>query len=907
MATTYGIRVYGSGTYEFNTEISILNPPGENSAKYQNYYAKVATTELYTENYLVLGRNIVEYNGRIWFNFESTVRLNDILTLNSIYMMYASEHDVGPLIITDPYRTLTNTVIATTSSIPVNGVNISGNWAVIAWTGGVSHPSGSAGIGTANSNYLDEIKFVNRPFFYFMGNYNSDYYTSSNYIFSMVSNVTPGFTHYSTNFYTYIKTGYKATLIQNNAVPGKVLGTVANSVISPYVFDFTNTFLPEKNTYDLVWSNNDFYLKNTSIGKLDQYDYLHASPDGAWLYNIGSTSDVAQLNNSVYINGVVYGGAVSTYVGNYVTYDNVGITFQTAPGTNISAGTQYYIRDSTHEFIMCSTTNNNFWALKYKISATRGGTPIVLQGYRTSTSRVRTYSYSFYSSGYIPPNQTRIYRILDTTYIIRAKLSLNHAFILLVHNNLYGGIPLTSNPTKDINYPSALKKAVSTRPQIIKAFLDNTSANLIPSEAEITYWKSRDLGTANNIFNTAITSYNQANYSQYNSNVAVRTAWANIQCPFTENQIANLNGSPSQAVTTGYTMLLLNSNDTNNKIQDSSSYEATLSYSGTLPVNSQTDLTYLGTMQLGNNRYYSATSNNNVITSVPLTYNFTIEFMIKPDSVVAVIINAPNYYIYYSGGYIYFVAGGITVQIGQVNQSQWNHVAIVAIPIIDPNNNNNNNPVQYIQGYTNGIRRISSNAITIPPSLAFGYMQFGGPTSGWGSQFSGYLAQVRIVWGISVYNNTSSFTVSTSKPLWSRVSTVSSFVELPEAPIVKEYLNYFSNKPKSTIEYWMQRGGDKNLTTIYDTTNVTWNLIDRFTIPAGHTIQKSYPQFSTREFQVTQLVVGGSYVMAGISGLNNSPIINTITKYVPSGAVSDNYSFQFSGSNVVTSIIIFVR
>ena len=97
----------------------------------------------------------------------------------------------------------------------------------------------------------------------------------------------------------------------------------------------------------------------------------------------------------------------------------------------------------------------------------------------------------------------------------------------------------------------------------------------------------------------------------------------------------------------------------------------------------------------------------------------------------------------------------------------------------------------------------------------------------------------------------------------------------------------------------MQRGGDKTLSTIYDTTDVTWNLIDRFTIPAGYTITKSYPQFSTREFQVTQLVVG-DYINTGTSGLNSAPLINTIAK-------SNDYSFQFSGSNVVTSIIVFVR
>lgn len=877
---TYGIRVYGSGTSEFNSEIDTLNAQ-DNTGKINNNNAKTELTELYTQNYLVLGKNIVEYNARIWFNFESTVRLNDILTLSDILKMFSSESDRGALIQTDPNQTCT--VIATTSQITVNNINISGNWAVIAWTGGSSHPSGSGPLTTPNTNYLDEIKIVYRFTFYFTGNYNYvfDSYPGNSqgtpYIFSMVTG--------STSFNTYAKTTYKVTVIENTELPGKVLGTVANSVITPYVYDATSNYLPGKTTYNLAWSGNDFYLSGASIGKLDQYDYLHASPDGVWLYNMGSTSDVAQLDNSYGI----YGGPVSTYVGNYVTYDNMGIRFQTAPGTNITAGTQYYIRDSTHEYIMCSTTNNYFWALKYKISLTRGGTPIVLQGYRTSTSRVTTYTVYVYNS-YYNSYQARTYRRLNTTYITKTKLSLNQAFFFLAHNDLYGGYPaLSSNPPKDTYYPSALKKVVSTRPQIISAFLDNTSANLIPTETEITYWKSRDLGTANNIFNSEITTYNQNNYSQYTSNSALRTAWTNIRCPFTESQIANLNGSPSQAIATGYTMLLLNSNDTNNKIQDTSNYQTPTGFSGTLPVSSQTDLTYMGTMQLSSSSYYSATSTS-VLQSVALTYNFTIEFMVKPtNSAGSVIIWAPNYYIYYNNGTVYFTNGVATVSASGINSNQWNHVAIVAIPI---------NNSQYIEIYVNGIKAVSSAAITTPPNLSFGYIQFGGPISGWNT-FIGYLAQVRVVWGISVYNNTSSFTVSTSKPLWSRVSAVNSLVNLPAAPIIKAYLNYFSNKPKSTIEYWMQRGGDKTLSTIYDTTDVTWNLIDRFTIPAGYTITKSYPQFSTREFQVTQLVVG-DYINTGTSGLNSAPLINTIAK-------SNDYSFQFSGSNVVTSIIVFVR
>lgn len=890
---TYGIRVYGSGTSEFNNEINTLNAQ-DNTGRINNSNAKGELTEIFTQNYLVLGKNIVEYNGRIWFNFESTIRLNDIITLNYIRKMFSSEYDIGSLVQTDPYQIQTCTVIATASQINVNNINISGNWAVIAWTGGIpdgtggsSHPSGSGPEIIYNTNYLDEIKYVYRFTFFFTGNYNyvfSSYPGSSQgtlYNFSMITG--------NTSFNTYTKTTYKVTVVQNTYLPGKVLGTVANSVITPYVHDWNSIYLPGKNTYNLTWSNNDFYLSDASIGKLDQYDYLHASADGVWLYNMGSTSDVVQLNNSVYVGGIVYGAAVSTYVGNYVTYDNMGIMFQTAPGTNITAGVEYYIRDSTHESIMCSTTNNNFWALKYKISLTPGGTPIVLQGYRTSTSRVTTYTYSFYSTYYIPNTQTRTYRRLNTSLIIKTKLSLNHAFFLLAHNDLYGGNPLSSNPPKDANHPSALKKVTSTRPQIISAFLDNTSANLIPTETEITYWKSRDLGTANNIFNSEITTYNQNNYSQYISNSALRTAWTNIQCPFTVSQIANLNGSPSQDIAADYTLLLLNSNDTNNKIQDTSNYQSPTSFSGTLPVNSQTDLTYLGTMQLSGSSYYSATGS--AFTGLATTYNFTIEFMVKPTSNSAsAIITAPSYSIIHVSGWIYFTNGVATVQAYGVSYNQWNHVAIVAIPISNS---------QYIEIYINGIKAVSSAAITTPPNLSFGYMQFGGSVSGWNT-FIGYLAQVRVVWGISVYNNTSSFTVSTSKPLWSRVSAVNSLVNLPSAPIIKAYLNYFSNKPKSTIEYWMQRGGDKTLSIIYDTTNVTWNLIDRFTIPAGYTITKSYPQFSTREFQVTQLVVGGSYVMAGISGLNNSPLINTITK-------SNNYSFQFSGSNVVTSIIVFVR
>ena len=879
---TYGIRVYGSGTSEFNSEIDTLNAQ-DNTGRINNNNAKTELTELYTQNYLVLGKNIVEYNARIWFNFESTVRLNDILTLSIIVKMVSSEYEMGTLIETDPNQTCT--VIATTSQITVNNVNISGNWAVIAWTGGSSHPSGSGPLTTPNTNYLDEIKIVYRPQFYFTGNYNYVFdsypgnWQGTPYTLSTTSYAT------TTSFNTYAKTTYKVTVIENIELPGKVLGTVANSVIIPYVYNATYNYLPERYTYNLAWSGNDFYLSGASIGKLDQYDYLHASPDGVWLYNMGSTSDVAQLDNSYGI----YGGPVSTYVGNYVTYDNMGITFQTAPGTNITAGTQYYIRDSTHEYIMCSTTNNYFWALKYKISLTRGGTPIVLQGYRTSTSRVTTYTVYVYNS-YYNSYQARTYRRLNTTYITKTKLSLNQAFFFLAHNDLYGGYPLSSNPPKDHRHPSALKKAVSTRPQIISAFLDNTSANLIPTETEITYWKSRDLGTANNIFNSEITTYNQNNYSQYTSNSALRTAWTNIQCPFTESQIANLNGSPSQAIATGYTMLLLNSNDTNNKIQDTSNYQTPTGFSGTLPVSSQTDLTYMGTMQLSSSSYYSATSTS-VLTGLATTYNFTIEFMVKPtnNSVTGTIIKAPSYSILCGNGWIYFTNGvDPAVQAYGISSNQWNHVAIVAIPF---------NNSQYIEIYINGIKAVSSTIVTTP-NLSFGYIQFGGPVSGWNT-FIGYLAQVRVVWGISVYNNTSSFTVSTSKPLWSRVSAVNSLVNLPAAPIIKAYLNYFSNKPKSTIEYWMQRGGDKTLSTIYDTTDVTWNLIDRFTIPAGYTITKSYPQFSTREFQVTQLVVG-DYINTGTSGLNSAPLINTIAK-------SNNYSFQFSGSNVVTSIIVFVR
>ena len=887
---TYGIRVYGSGTSEFNSEIDTLNAQ-DNTGRINNNNAKTELTELYTQNYLVLGKNIVEYNARIWFNFESTVRLNDILTLSIIVKMVSSEYEMGTLIETDPNQTCT--VIATTSQITVNNVNISGNWAVIAWTGGSSHPSGSGPLNTANTNYLDEIKYVRRFALFFTGNYNYVFDSSPGsgqgtpYIFSMYHYSGTG----STSFNTYTKTTYKVIVVENNYIPGKVLGTVANSVITPYVHDWNSVYLPGKTTYNLAWSGNDFYLSNTSIGNLDQYDYLHASLDGAWLYNMGSTSDVAQLGNSVYSNGILYGAAVSTYVGNYVTYDNMGIRFQTAPGTNITAGTEYYIRDSTHEYIMCSTTNNYFWALKYKISLTSGGTPIVLQGYRTSTSRVTTYTHSFYSIYYYPNYQTRTYRRLNTTYITKTKLSLNQAFFFLAHNDLYGGYPaLSSNPPKDANYPSALKKAVSTRPQIISAFLDNTSANLIPTETEITYWKSRDLGTSNNIFNSEITTYNQNNYSQYTSNSALRTAWTNIQCPFTESQIANLNGSPSQAIATGYTMLLLNSNDTNNKIQDTSNYQTPTGFSGTLPVSSQTDLTYMGTMQLSSSSYYSATSTS-VLTGLATTYNFTIEFMVKPtnNSVTGTIIKAPSYSILCGNGWIYFTNGvDPAVQAYGISNNQWNHVAIVAIPF---------NNSQYIEIYINGTKAVSSTIVTTP-NLSFGYIQFGGPVSGWNT-FIGYLAQVRVVWGISVYNNTSSFTVSTSKPLWSRVSAVNSLVNLPAAPIIKAYLNYFSNKPKSTIEYWMQRGGDKTLSTIYDTTDVTWNLIDRFTIPAGYTITKSYPQFSTREFQVTQLVVG-DYINTGTSGLNSAPLINTIAK-------SNDYSFQFSGSNVVTSIIVFVR
>lgn len=81
--------------------------------------------------------------------------------------------------------------------------------------------------------------------------------------------------------------------------------------------------------------------------------------------------------------------------------------------------------------------------------------------------------------------------------------------------------------------------AVETRADVIRAYQDNTDAQLYPDEASIRYWMLNGLGVDNSIFNTSVIANNLENPVQYELNLIERSnaRQQNIDYAYTIHQI----------------------------------------------------------------------------------------------------------------------------------------------------------------------------------------------------------------------------------------------------------------------------------------------------------------------------------------------------------------------------------
>lgn len=218
--------------------------------------------------------------------------------------------------------------------------------------------------------------------------------------------------------------------------------------------------------------------------------------------------------------------------------------------------------------------------------------------------------------------------------------------------------------------------------------------------------------------------------------------------PLTATQSADVNGSPSAAITGSETSLLLNTpNSVLNRI-DSSSYNLFVSSPNTPLPNS-----FVPNFLIEGSAFFNGTSSYLTIASNAAltlgTGDFTIEAWINPTSVDA----GPNQFniatigdlqFYVSGGTLYFYdatqnAGGGTVVI-----NQWQHVAVTRSGTS-------------VTCYIDGVQCISTTSSVnfVSATTLIGTNQESGGTRAWG-----YISNFRIVKGVAVY--TTDFTPSTT-------------------------------------------------------------------------------------------------------------------------------------------------
>jgi hypothetical protein len=152
-----------------------------------------------------------------------------------------------------------------------------------------------------------------------------------------------------------------------------------------------------------------------------------------------------------------------------------------------------------------------------------------------------------------------------------------------------------------------------------------------------------------------------------------------------------------------------------------------------------------------------------------------------------------------------------------------------------------------------------------------------------GSYFYGFIATPRLVIGKSIY--TSNFTVSTSKPKAERTSVLNAFAENSKAVVIPD---------EGTIQYWMCTGFDNYSTIQFSSTDITWNQVDSFLLPAYNNTTKTYPFCVGREFLINQTLIG-------TPDITKIYYASTVTTNSSNGTVS------LSGATVDAFITVLMR
>jgi hypothetical protein len=152
-----------------------------------------------------------------------------------------------------------------------------------------------------------------------------------------------------------------------------------------------------------------------------------------------------------------------------------------------------------------------------------------------------------------------------------------------------------------------------------------------------------------------------------------------------------------------------------------------------------------------------------------------------------------------------------------------------------------------------------------------------------GAYFYGFIATPRLVIGKSIY--TSNFTVSTSKPKAERTAVLNAFAETSKAVVIPD---------EGTIQYWMCTGFDNYSTIQFSSTDITWNQVDSFLLPAYNNRTKTYPFCVGREFLVNQTLIG-------TPDITQAYYASTVTTNSSTGTVT------LTGSTVDAFITVLMR
>jgi hypothetical protein len=431
-----------------------------------------------------------------------------------------------------------------------------------------------------------------------------------------------------------------------------------------------------------------------------------------------------------------------------------------------------------------------------------------------------------------------------------------------------------ANPTKAASivvarYADGLN-ALAGRAQVLEAFANTSTAPIIPTEGEIRMWMLSGLGYKSQDFIAYYNNlYNNPSYAA--KIIADRLFEDNILVPFTVTQAANQNGNPSQPLVYGDTAFLLAISSGTN-VYDVG-YPALTATSNNIVAGS-TFSKILGTLYYNGTNSYTIVNPGAYYTSrfaIPASTNWTAETWINPDRYGGGILGAPstdnnNYWSLNltSDGKVRFNAFAITLTATTVLPLRtWHHVAVTL--------------------YSNTLRLFVNGNLEattpINPKIFFGGDQAGNFWIGLfqGSYFQGGIAATRHVIGKAAY--ITNFTPSTSKPKASRAAVLNAYASNLNADLIPDQYSQ---------EYWMTTGFDSFPTPIYSSTDITWNQVDSFYMPAYGYASNIYSFCAGKEIKVNQILITSADITSAYLS-NIITVDNSTGRVIITGGNTDAY------------------